>query len=58
MYIMIRIVRLTHYTMAKPDGTRVPKTTVNWIDDDGVSHVSLLDGDLSSSDARYQLGVL
>jgi len=58
MFMAIIIVRLTRTTMARPDGTRVPKTTVNWIDDDGVSHVSLLDGDLSSSEARYQLGVL
>lgn len=53
----IIIVRLQRFTMAKPDGTRVPKTTVNWIDAEGVSHVSLLDGHLTPSEAQAQVGV-
>lgn len=56
--MVVRIVRLSHFTMAQPDGTRVPKTTVNWIDDDGVSHVSLLDGHVSSAEAQYLVGTV
>ncbi|GAH62131.1 unnamed protein product [marine sediment metagenome] len=55
---MVKILRLTQTTMAQPDGTRVPKTTVNWIDDDGVSHVSLLDGHVSSAEAQYLVGAV
>jgi len=54
----IRIVRLTRLTMTQPDGTRVPKTTVNWIDEDGVAHVSLLDGHVSSGEAQYLVGMV
>lgn len=53
-----RIVRLSHFTMAQPDGTRVPKTTVNWIDDEGMSHVSLLDGHVAASEAQYMVGAV
>jgi len=53
-----RIVRLRHITMPRPDGTRVPKTTVNWIDDEGMSHVSILDGHVKSSEAHYMVGTV
>lgn len=53
----IIIVRLTKLMSPVRDGTPVPKTTVNWIDDDEVSHVSLLDGHVSAAEARYQLQV-
>lgn len=55
---MAKILRLTKLTMTAPDGTRVPKTTVNWIDEDGTARVSLLDGHVEAAEAQYQVGVL